>query len=197
MKIKIPHWAIKAALSIADLESFGDTSKPDMRMYEYSWAISILTRQTTGRLLDIGCTASLNMIPATMCELGWSVYGLDIRDFAFTHNNFHFVKDMSELYDIKFDAITAISSLEHFGISGRYGIQKSNLSVAKDTADIAKEMLNRHGIFLVTVPFTFDNAKITNNMMIYDKKSLQELMKPLETILTMKETTAMMCGIKR
>lgn len=198
MKIKVPRWAIKFALSIADLESFSDTSKPDMRMYEYSWVIGKLAKMHAGTLLDIGCTASLNMVPATMCELGWKVYGLDIREFQFKHPNFTFV---NEIPDIQFDVITAISSLEHFGMSGRYGIRKNNLSIARETVVKATEKLVKGGLFIVTVPYTFGTAHISNSMMIHDKQSIKSLMEPLDitdsVVTNNKEATIRICGIKQ
>ena len=183
MKIPIPPWLIKFALSIADLESIGDTSKPDMRMYEYSWAIGQLAKFPSGKLLDIGCTASLNMIPATFCELGWQVWGLDIREFQYQHDRFHYISDIRQLpSDIKFDVVTAISSLEHFGISGRYGIRSTDECIPRAMVLNTISFLGDDGVFLVTVPYTRKASYVRDSMRIYNVVALLRLLNPLRII---------------
>ncbi len=202
MKIPIPRWAIKLAMKFADLEAFSDTSKPDMRMYEYSWTIGELIKLPAGNLLDIGCTASLNMIPATMCELGWNVWGMDIRRFEYKHKNFRYIESLAQIPTMKFDAITAISSLEHFGISGRYGIRKTEEELAKITLGRAVDFLKDSGTVLITLPYSPGESYIRDSMKIYNTQAVLELINPMlpssERIVgSGEDTTIMVKAVKQ
>lgn len=205
MKIPVPPKLVKFALSIADLEAGSDSAMPDPRLYEYSWVISHLARLPIGNLLDIGCTASMNLIPATLCNLDWKVYGLDIREFKYQHDNFTFVKSIDELpQDTKFQTITAVSSLEHFGMSGRYGIKRTDTGVARQVVNQAIEKMADDGAMFITVPFTPDKWYIKDSMIIYDRELLDALVQPLKIVRARwvrigehKEKVTMMVKAKR
>ena len=60
-------------------------------MIEYSFVIGKLVSRDKGKVLDVGCVARLNPLPATLASIGWEVYGIDMRQFKFRFPNFHFV----------------------------------------------------------------------------------------------------------
>jgi len=114
-----------------DIEFSGNVAIPDDRMIEYSYGISQVIKRIKppAKILDVGCVARINVIPETFCELGYSVTGIDVREFNYKHVGFNFLRGNSYSYDFKeniFDAVTLISTLEHIGIKGRYGIDKDD-----------------------------------------------------------------------
>ena len=126
MKLKLAPWVLRLAYKLIDVESLGESSVLDGRTIEYGFALSHLVKLPVGTLLDVGCTARVNPVVSTMCELGWKVEGIDLRDYNYKHPNFTFLKvDINHLSAVgQFDVVTAISTLEHIGIGGRYGIEK-------------------------------------------------------------------------
>ncbi|MBU1173346.1 MAG: class I SAM-dependent methyltransferase [Proteobacteria bacterium] len=156
LKLKLTPGILKLAYKFIDVESLGESSVLDGRTTEYGFALSKLVRLPVGKLLDIGCVTRVNPIVSTMCELGWKVYGMDIRDYRYTHPNFKFVKgDITQkiLEDNFFNAITAISTLEHIGVGGRYGIRgEDGLAPTRAMANI-KRLLKPGGTLVITLPY--------------------------------------------
>jgi len=128
-KLKLsPGW-LKFAYRFLDVEASAEAALPDGRMIEYSFVIGKLVSLAKGRLLDVGCVARLNLVPATIASLGWEVYGIDVRQFKFRFPNFHFVLGditKTDFPDSFFDAVSAVSTLEHIGLKGRYGISEGD-----------------------------------------------------------------------
>ncbi len=123
-KFKLGKRLTKFAYHFVDIEASGEATPPDGRMIEYSFIIGKLGLLPKGKVLDVGCTARLNFLPAALASLRWEVWGIDAREFKLKHPNFQFVGE-----DIRhtsfpanfFDAIYAVSTLEHIGLSERYG----------------------------------------------------------------------------
>ncbi len=177
MKLKLSPKLIRLAYRFFDVEASAETAVADGRIIEYAFAIQRLSQLPKGKVLDVGCTARLNHIPATMAALGWEVWGLDLREFKFRHPNFHFVSEdiiNTSFEDGFFDAICAVSTLEHIGLSGRYGVTKEDLEGdAKAVKEIAR-ILRPDGTFLVTVPYG-QRVIIRPLHKVYDKAWLREL----------------------
>jgi len=172
LKIGIPESLIKLAYRFVDVEKYSLTL--DERTLEYSFAISKLCKLTPGNLLDIGCSARVNLIPSTFCELGWKVWGIDLRDYNFRHNNFTFIKDSILSYPFpteSFDAITAVSTIEHIGVKGRYGIKERVTWADKSTFNMVRRLLKPSGKFILTVPYG-DVYKETPLNKVYDMENL-------------------------
>ena len=77
----------------------------------------------------MGCPARINYLPAALASLGWEVTGIDIRPFELDYSNFPFVLgDMTntDFPDGHFNAAYTLSSLEHFGLGGRYGVREDD-----------------------------------------------------------------------
>ena len=181
-RIGLPEWAVRLAYKFLDVEKHSPTV--DERVLEYSYAIVKLSKLEPGNLLDVGCVARMNLIPVVACELGWKVWGIDIRPYYYTHPNFTFVKGsiLSSKFPVKFfDAITAISTIEHIGIRGRYGLSENVVVGDLDTFNQVRGVLKKGGRFILTVPF--GGAYRVNTLgRTYDWSRLEELCKRWKTI---------------
>jgi SAM-dependent methyltransferase len=99
---------------------------PSDRYLEVPFAIRNLPKPPA-RVLDVGCSGSFFAL--LLAGFGYDTYGIDIRNYPIlnkvTFDNFTFMKcDIRKISfsDNFFDAITAISTIEHIGVSGRYGM---------------------------------------------------------------------------
>lgn len=123
-------WPIRAILAaIKAIEKipeglFHSYLSPDYneRIVEYAFVIRALPRAIADmRILDFGCGESL--LPITLATMGAEVVGIDLLDYQFHHPNFSFRKEDfldAEFPDAHFDAVVAVSSVEHVGL-GSYG----------------------------------------------------------------------------
>lgn len=162
---------------MVDVEASEEASPPDGRMIEYSFVIGKLASPVKGRVLDVGCTARLNFLPATLASIGWEVYGIDMRQFKFKFPNFHFVLGditKTDFPDNFFHAVYAVSALEHIGLSGRYGVSKGDPEGDAKAVREIRRILRRGGRFLVTLPYGKEKRQTTLNR-VYDEDSLEEL----------------------
>jgi hypothetical protein len=184
MKVKIPPKAIEFALNFIDL----DTPGTDCRTYEYSYAISRANCYSTNSiLLDVGCTARINVIPATMCELGWNVIGVDYRKYYYCHENFIFYnmalsQALSYIKKNSIDVVTAISTIEHIGLES----YKHNGNKEDDKLVIAQiaYVLKKHNTFILSVPFTKKEIHIINkSARVYNDESIKCLLAPYFRII--------------
>jgi SAM-dependent methyltransferase len=109
-----------------------------------------------GKVLDVGCAATRNYLPASLALLGWEVWGIDIREWKFKFPNFHFVVGdirQTTFPDNFFDCVYAVSTLDHIGLSGRYGITKYDpQGDFKAIREIAR-ILRNEGTLLITIPY--------------------------------------------
>ncbi len=178
MKLKLPPGLIGLAYRVFDVEASGRVATISSRTIEYGFALSRLTRMPRGRVLDVGCTARVNPIPATLAELGWEVWGVDLRAFEYRHANFRFVKGDLEgdIFEAGyFDAVCAVSTIEHFGLGGRYGISREELDKDARAVGQIRRIVKPHGAFLVTVPLAAQ-ARIDRPMQrVYDEPALNAL----------------------
>jgi hypothetical protein len=179
IKLNLSSAMIKLIYKFVDVEFSGNVAVPDDRMIEYSYAISNVIKNcpSGSKILDVGCVARINVVPQTLCELDFKVTGIDVRNFLYKHPNFDFIQGSMKDYDfgaVKFDAVTLISSLEHIGIKGRYGI--SNNDDDADFNTIAKSMsiLKKSGIVILTVPFSTKSQRYGIHR-LYDKETLTKL----------------------
>lgn len=110
---------------------------------------SIALINTPKKILDFGCTRS--WLSLSLASLGHWVYGIDLRDYPFTHPNFVFQKiNILEFHERDFDCIISLSTLEHVGL-GAYGepyIQQAFVDVVKQLHLLLKES----GTLLLTLP---------------------------------------------
>ena len=128
--------------------------KPSDRYIEYNFAIKHIQGE---KVLDVGCAGSL--FPLMLSAFGYCTWGMDIREYAITNKlsfpKFDFIKEdikTTTLRDEFFDTITSISTIEHIGISGRYGEKDDDRGDLK-AVDQMKRMLKRNGVLILTLPF--------------------------------------------
>lgn len=177
-KLKLSPRLIRLAYHFFDVEASEEAAPPYRQIIEYSFIIQKLDSMKRGKVLDVGCTARVNYLPAALAWLGWEVWGIDLRGFKFRHPNFHFVSgDLrnTNFPDNFFDVVYAAFTLQHLGLSGRYGVTEEDPEGdVKAVREIAR-ILRPNGILLCTLPYGRE-AKIVKPLhRIYDKSSLERL----------------------
>lgn len=156
--------------------------RPTDRYIEYPFVLRNLPRPPL-KVLDVGSSGSF--FPLLLASVGYDVYGIDIREYAIVNkikfDNFQFVKEditKTSFPDNYFDAITAISTIEHIGISGRHGSEEDP-EADKKTIDEIRRILKPRGVILLTVPF--GKAKVIKPYSrIYDGDLINKLLKGLK-----------------
>ena len=177
-KLKLTPKLIRLAYRFIDVEASAETAPPDERIIEYAFVIEKLASIPIGKVLDVGCTARLNYLPPALASLGWEVWGIDLREFKFKHPNFHLVLGdirKTDFPDNYFDAVYAVSTIEHIGLSGRYGVTKEDPEGDTKTIKEIARILRPGGILLCTVPYGREARIIKSLQRIYDKPSLERL----------------------
>lgn len=130
--------------------------KPTDRYMEYPFAVRNLPKPPA-KVLDVGCSGSYFIL--MLAAFGYEAYGIDLREYAITNkikfDNFYFEKGdirRTGFADNFFDAITAISTIEHIGIYGRYGMDDDSQGDLKCIKEM-KRIVKPGGSLLITVPF--------------------------------------------
>jgi SAM-dependent methyltransferase len=155
---------------------FGGQVLVNERIVEYPQILRWL--QPPCAVLDIGCVSS--RLPIQLASLGYTVHGLDVRPYGFSHPNFTF--HQTDLFRWTpprlFDTILLVSTIEHFGIGG-YGDAKLNEADMEAIKKIA-EWLAPGGQLLVSLPY--GKAAITPKHRIYDQVRLARLFQSFEWV---------------
>lgn len=153
-KLKLNLALLKLASIFIDYEA--ESLPPDGRIVEYGYAVSRLSRLLPSKVLDVGCTARFNYIPATLCFAGWEVDGIDIRKWQFSHPCFCLiigdVRHM-DIPDETYDCVYAVSTIEHIGLRGYYGNKEFDEDGDIKTAREVWRVLKSDGRFIITVPY--------------------------------------------
>jgi SAM-dependent methyltransferase len=177
-KIKLKE-KLYRALSLAGIkvfqkifpDQFGkEPLKPTDRYVEYPFVVSSLPKPPA-RVLDVGCSGSY--LSLLLCGLGFQVQGIDVREYAITNRikfpNFRFSKEdirRTAFGDDSFDAVICVSTVEHIGLSGRYGMDEDIEGDRKALQEM-KRITKPGGIIVITVPF--GKAKIIRpDCRVYD-----------------------------
>jgi SAM-dependent methyltransferase len=150
---------------------------PTDRYIEYPFVLSMLPK-LPARVLDVGCAGSF--FPLILAGIGYDSYGIDIRRYSITnkikHKNFEFRQESvlkTSFPPDYFDAACAISTVEHIGLSGRYGADDDACADAKAIAELAR-IVKPGGALIITVPF--GKAKIVRPYSrIYDSSGIANL----------------------
>ena len=149
-----------------------DTSSP--RIVEYPWTLNNFPLAHNKKVLDIGSCGS--QLPVNLVCLGLDVWTLDVRkyEYAALSDHLHVIVgdiEKTEFEDNFFDAVSAISTLEHIGL-GRYGDKIDNHGDKKAVSEI-KRIISSKGLVLVTVPFGRSHTSKLHR--VYDKERLMSL----------------------
>ncbi len=152
---RVYRTAFGVASRFVDLEVL-EEALLNSRLIEYPFVLQRMVPMPPGVVLDIGCTDGGNFLAPTLAALGWDVYGLDIRHFKFSHPRFHFVRGdirRTKFSDDFFDCVYSVSTMEHIGLAGRYGVTECN-----DGGDFlamreVQRVLKPGGVFFLTIPY--------------------------------------------
>jgi SAM-dependent methyltransferase len=177
-KLKLGPKLTRFAYRIIDIEASAETAPPHERIIEYAFVIQKLHTIPVGKVLDVGCTARFNYLPVALTSLGWEVWGLDLREFKFKHPNFHLVLGdirKTNFPDNFFDAVYAVSTLEHIGLSGRYGVTKNDPDGDTRALEEIARILRPGGMLLCTVPYAREARVLKSLQRIYDQPALARL----------------------
>ena len=143
------------------------------RVVEIPWIFQNLGIEPGGRILDFGCSQS--PIALHLASLGYSVVGVDLRPYDFTHPNLRVVQgDLldSRFADGEFDAVVAISAIEHTGLAA-YGEAPRGRADHRIVAEF-RRVLREDGRLLLTVPY--GRMGQTSWYRVYDRDSLGALL---------------------
>lgn len=142
------------------------------RVVENPFVLSNLP-QRAKRILDVGCTEGYLAIQ--LASLGFSVYGIDVRNYVLSHPNFHFVRDditNTPFPNEYFDVVLALSSIEHVGL-GHYGDPMHGQGDFRAIKEIYR-VLKKGGTLIMSVPIGLTATKTWER--IYDDESLKQLL---------------------
>ena len=144
------------------------------RALEYCFALENLDL-VEGRILDVGCKGSI--FPNILAGLGFWVCGIDIAPWPSRYSNFTYTQGdirSTNFEDGFFDRITAISTIEHIGLSGRFGSDEDPDGDKKALWEM-RRILKDDGRIVLSVPY--GRAKIMRPWCrVYGKKTLQEIL---------------------
>jgi SAM-dependent methyltransferase len=129
------------------------------REIEWSWVISHLGTGP-GEVLDFGC--GNNMLSFIAARLGYNVIAIDLQaiQWPYTLANMRFIQGdilKTAFPASNFDIIINSSSIEHVGLSGRYGSDENPegdfLAMAR-----LRDLLKPDGAMLLTIPVGIDTV---------------------------------------
>ena len=141
-------------------------------------------RNPPAKVLDIGCWESI--VPIQLAMLSYQVTGIDIQNYGYTHPNFDFIHDDFNKHDFgteKFDIITNISAIEHFGLLFYGNMNRDDNADKKAMAKI-RQLLKPKGQLLFTAPFGV-HGEVENFERIYDTNDIKAMLQGFK-ILEMK-----------
>ncbi|HEU4758759.1 MAG TPA: class I SAM-dependent methyltransferase [Dehalococcoidia bacterium] len=149
------------------------------RLIEYPFVVQKLHGVPPGPALDVGCADAGNVVAPILASLGWQVYGVDIRDFRLPQANFNFVRtDVARgtpFPDGFFDCAYAVSSIEHFGLAGRYGIREDDPQADFKAVNEVWRVLKPGSPFLLTIPYGTGGI-VRPAERVYDRPRLARLL---------------------
>lgn len=107
-----------------------------------------------GEILEIGHVASTTSLE--LASLGFSVTAIDLREYPFTHPNLESIKGdfLKHNFNKKFDCVFSLSTIEHFGMSKRYGAEDlEDNSLDGEAFKKISELLKSSGQAIVSFPY--------------------------------------------
>ncbi|MCX7651722.1 MAG: DUF268 domain-containing protein [Bacteroidia bacterium] len=133
-----------------------------------------------GRALDFGCASSY--VPLILGRWDYEVVALDREsvNHLWTFSKIRVIQgDILEdtfAWNDYFDLVTNISSVEHVGLSGRYGVEKDTPDGDLIAMTKLRDWLKKDGIMLLTIPVGKDEV-FAPLARVYGEKRLPLLLK--------------------
>jgi len=153
----------------------GDTAAVGIpsRIAEYPFALKHLLKLPRGAAIAVlGCHG--DNLTTIMSVLGYRVTGIDVKTFPYVHENFTFVehdlRKLTSLKDASFDAVTAISTIEHVGMYD--GDTDGDFSAANEAGRILKP----GSLFVLTMPGARTSKFIELHERIYDQARMEKML---------------------
>lgn len=182
MSIKKRVYEVIANTGIGLLQRFfpeyfaNESVEANERWIEFPFAIRQLPK--CGPILDVGCTGSI--FPHIVKAIGYTMYGVDIRPITMEGINF-IQGDIRHTYfnSEYFNAVTAISTIEHIGLRGIYGNKEEDMQGDLKAVNEIWRILKVGSKFIMTVPYG-DKFSRGNYHRVYDKESLARLLAKFE-----------------
>jgi SAM-dependent methyltransferase len=150
------------------------------RYIEYPWMVENIRTMKSGKILDIGstiCDRLFAFLPKTV-----EIHGINLNDKPIKNDAIKFKTGDIRKTDYPndfFDCITCISTLEHIGVSGRYGSDEDKDGDVKAMREM-KRILKPNGILLVTVPYGAQDVLPINKL--YSKERIKNLYEGFEIV---------------
>jgi SAM-dependent methyltransferase len=147
------------------------------RIVEYPYVIERLHGLAPGRALDVGATDSGNFLAPALVAMGWEVWGIDMRPFRLDLAGFHSVMGdirTTSFADGFFDVAYCVSTIEHVGLSGRYGVRVEDKDGDITAASEIRRIVRADGRFILTIPYG-SGGIVKPAERIYDKARLDRL----------------------
>lgn len=179
--IEFPFVVVSMQIKQNECKSFKDNWRLAMlrynapkcfdRDFEYPWVIENLDLKK-GKLLDIGSTVGDMLNELTPKEVEVSTLNLylgeDIKDVKQIEGDIR----NTDLRSDVFDCITCISTLEHIGVSGRYGVEEDTYGDLKAMKEMLR-LLKKNGKLLLTVPYGAKDVLPINKL--YNRNRTEKL----------------------
>ncbi len=154
------------------------------RILEYPYVIERLHDLEPGRVLDVGATDTGNFLAPTLVAMGWEVWGIDVRPFALELAGFHSVVGdirATPFADGFFDVAYCVSTIEHVGLSGRYGVRVEDPGGDITATREIRRIVRAGGRFILTIPYGIGGI-VKPAERIYDRARLERLTEGWETV---------------
>jgi len=147
------------------------------RHVEYTFTTDHIPHGNGKRLLDVGPGTRAKLGKWAMAHRGWDVLAVDILEDIKIPGIAWIRADLNNLeFDPNyFSLILNVSSIEHFGIPGRYGIGKLDKDSDLRAMKRMREWLAGDGIMIVTVPVGSENVILAPYHRVYNNEGLIEL----------------------
>lgn len=169
---------------LANLTMSGYEIYTNERIVEIPFIFRHLRLPLESKILDFGCNESL--VSIELASIGYDVIGVDLNNYPLSHPNFKFVKGdffKNNFPDGFFDAIVAISAVEHCGISEAYGAEEEVLGGDKKVMEEFLRVLKHKGNLILTVPFGLKGIRKGHfGQRVYDEESLSSLLADFKLI---------------
>lgn len=153
------------------------------RTVEYSWVHKFLSGIKNGIVMDVGSKNGLLTTDMLLANNN-KVYVLDINATESIAKG-NLILEQGNIVSTRytnnyFDTILLISTLEHIGISGRYGISKNEENLDFLAVQEIFRILKPNGNCYITIPYGLGKSYPMNRL--YNKERCQSLFSQFNTI---------------